>query len=245
MTTAEPTDDSTRTTPPADAAPRLTILVAHADDAERALLTGWLGDDDRLDLVADTEDTGSTVAAVIELVPQIVFVDLALVEGRDPTRSHAVSPTDGVGTIAAIRAAAPAVRVIAVSPDDDDRAYSALAAGAIGCHLWADVDDQSKAVTDLAAGVGRGEGALTTGWAGRLLDEVRWLAREPGPVPAPELTPTELEVVRRISTGASPAAIGELHGVTVHLVNIHAGAAITKVWRHHDDDRQVARLRAR
>ena len=95
----------------------------------------------------------------------------------------------------------------------------------------------------MAAGVARGESPLTAGWAGRIIDEVRWLAREPGLVPAPELTPTELEVLRRIAAGATPAAIAELHGVTVHLVGLHAGVAVTKVRRHHDDRHQLEQVR--
>ena len=71
------------------------------------------------------------------------------------------------------------------------------------------------------------------------------MTREPGPVPAPELTPTELEVLRRTSKGTRSPAIAELHGVTTHLVNVHAAMAITKVWRHHDDVRRLQRLSGR
>ena len=71
------------------------------------------------------------------------------------------------------------------------------------------------------------------------MDEVGWLNREPSPLRAPELTPTELEVVRRVASGASPAAIAALHGVTEHAVNVQAGIVLTKVFRHHDDTRRL------
>ena len=110
-------------------------------------------------------------------------------------------PTASAPIAAIRRAGAGGARWWRSPTEDDDRAYAALAAGAIGCYLW---DDPGRHRGRLAAGVARGEGALTPGWAGRILDEVRWLAREPGPVPAPELTPTELEVLRRIAAGRHP-----------------------------------------
>jgi len=204
------------------------IVIVHVDDDERSTLGRWLRADGRFDVLGEVADADAAVTAVLDLLPDVVFVDLAA------TGTHVA---DGVGAIAAIRQEAPAVRTVAVTTEDDDQAYAALAAGAMGCYLWA---DPTATAADMAAGAARGEGALTPGWAGRILDEARWLSREPGLVPAPELSPTELEVLRRVAAGASPAAIAELHGVTVHLVNVHAGVAITKVWRHHDDARQLA-----
>ncbi len=91
----------------------------------------------------------------------------------------------------------------------------------------------------MVAGAARNEGAIAPGWAGRLLDEVGALARDPSGLPAPVLSPTELEVLRRIASGATPAAIATLHGVTEHVVNVHAGIVVTKVFRHHDDTRRL------
>jgi two-component system, NarL family, response regulator LiaR len=210
------------------------IVVAQLDAAEREVLGRWLRTDGRFDVLGEAGDPDEAVAAVLDLLPDVAFVDLALTAGPG---GHTA---DGVAAIAAVREAVPAVRTVAVTREDDDLAYAALAAGAMGCYLWA---APGATAADMAAGAARGEGALTPGWAGRILDEVRWLARDPGLVPAPELSPTEQEVLRRISSGASPAAIAELHGVTEHLVNVHAGVAITKVWRHHDDTRQLAQLR--
>lgn len=210
------------------------VVIAHADEGERDTLGRWLRADGRFDVLGEVGDADAAVDSVLELLPDVAFVDLALTTGPG---GHV---SDGVGAIAAIRQEAPAVRSVAVTMEDDDRAYAALAAGAMACYLWA---DPGSTAADMAAGAARGEGALTQGWAGRILDEVRWLARDPGLVPAPELSPTEQEVLRRIASGATPAAIAQLHGVTVHLVNVHAGVAITKVWRHHDDARQLAQLR--
>lgn len=210
----------------------VTIVVADGDPGRLAVLVRWLETDGRFDVVGRASDATSAVETIVTTVPDVAFVDINLPAG--PT------VTDGVTALAITHRQRPAVRLVAVAIDDDDRAYAALAAGAMGLYLW---NDPVATAVDVAAGVARGESPLTAGWAGRIIDEVRWLAREPGLVPAPELTPTELEVLRRIASGATPAAIAELHGVTVHLVGLHAGVAVTKVRRHHDDLQQLEQVR--
>ena len=185
--------------------------------------------------MGEAADADTAVEAVVASVPDVAFVDLGLAAGPSGARA------DGVAALVAAHEQRPAVHLVAVADEDDDRAYAALAAGAMGLYLW---DNPVATAVEVAVGVARGEAPLTPGWAGRILDEVRWLAREPGPVPAPELTPTELEVLRRVASGATPAAIAQLHGVTVHLVGVHAGVAVTKVRRHHDDLHQLESLRS-
>ncbi len=185
----------------------------------------WLSADARFALVTETDDGGTAAEAVAEVNPDVALIDVEL--GGQP---------GGLALIAALRETHPATAVVAVADDDDDRAYGALGAGAVGCYLWS---DPASPLTTVVAGAARGEGLLTPGWAGRLVDELGWLSREPGPLPAPELSPTELEVVRRVASGASPAAIAALHGVTEHVVNVHGAIVITKVFRHHDDARRL------
>jgi len=222
----------------------VTVVVADGDRDRRALLVRWLRSDGRYAVVAEADDAGAAVDAVTDRVPDVAFlaVDLPAGVASDPAAGAVPAEVaDGIAAIAVAHRRRPAARLVAVAVDDDDRAYEALAAGAMGLYLW---NDPVAAAVDVAAGVARGEAPLTPGWAGRIIDEVRWLSREPGLVPTPELTPTELEVLRRVAAGASPAAIAELHGVTVHLVGLHAGVAVTKVRRHHDDRRQLELLRA-
>jgi DNA-binding NarL/FixJ family response regulator len=203
----------------------ITVVVAHRRDADRDSLVRWLTADGRFEVVAQAADTDAAAAAIDATLPQVALVDIDL-----------PGDTDGLALLAGLRETRPAVRTIAVSDEDDDRAYSAVRAGAGGVYLWS---DPLSPLTAVVAGAARGEGALSAGWAGRLIDEVGWLSREPGPVPAPELSPTELEVIRRVASGATPAAIAALHGVTEHVVNLNAAGAVTKVFRHHDDTRRL------
>ncbi|MGZ4683257.1 MAG: hypothetical protein ACXWCM_06610 [Acidimicrobiales bacterium] len=233
-------DQPSDTTMPRPPEP-VTVVVAHADAGRRDQLVRWLESDGRFDVLGQAADAGEAVSLVSRFVPDLAFVDVDLGPGAGPATatSEPAPVADGITALARLIADRPGVRLVAVTDGDDDRAYTALVAGAIGCYQW---DDPVASAAELAAGVARGEGALTPGWAGRIIDEIRWLTREPGPVPAPELGPTELEVLRRTSKGVRSSAIAELHGVTTHLVNIHAAIAITKVWRHHDDVRQLQRL---
>jgi len=203
----------------------LGVVVAHRRPADLDSLVRWLSADDRFTVSAAANDTTALMEAVTAANPAVALVDLELGGVRT-----------GIQAIADLRDVHPAVRVVAVADADDDRAYAALRAGAVGLYLWS---DPVSPVSNVVAGVARGEGVLTPGWAGRLLDEVGWLTRESSPLRAPELTPTELEVVRRVASGATAAAVAALHGVTEHLVNVHAGIVVTKVFRHHDDSRRL------
>jgi DNA-binding NarL/FixJ family response regulator len=231
---------------PAQPPEPVTVVVAHGRDADRATLVRWLATDGRFTVMGETGDAGSAVDLIVTHAPDVAFVDIDLPAGACPAAGDGPTATDGptamptiedgLAALAAARRDRPAVRLVAVADQDDDRAYEALAAGATALYLWT---DPAASAADVAAGVVRGEAPMTAGWAGRIIDEVRWLGREPGAIPAPELTPTELEVLRRLASGALPAAIGQLHDVTMHLVGLHAGIAVTKVWRHHDDLHQL------
>jgi DNA-binding NarL/FixJ family response regulator len=200
-------------------------VVGHHRDADRESMVHWLSADGRFDVQAEVADADAAVDAVTALSPSVALIDIDLPGGAG-----------GIGAIASLSEIRPATRSVLVTDEDDDRAYAAVAAGAAGCYLWS---APSSPLTSVAAGVARGEGSLTPGWAGRLIDEMGWLSREPNGLRAPELSPTELEVVRRIASGATPAAIATLHGVTEHVVNVHAGIVLTKVFRHHDDTRRL------
>jgi DNA-binding NarL/FixJ family response regulator len=201
----------------------VTVVVAHHDDEARAQLARWLDTDPRIRVVAQVADAAALVDAAMVEIPDVAVVDLDL-------------PDDPIAAMVQLGEARPATRLLLVADDDDDRSYAAVAAGVVGCYL---MPAPIAPLTAAVVGAARGEGSLTPGWAGRLIDEVGWLSREPKGLRPPELSPTELEVVRRVSSGATPAAIASLHAVTEHVVNLNAGSVLTKVFRHHDDLRRL------
>jgi DNA-binding NarL/FixJ family response regulator len=199
--------------------------VTHHRDADRESLVRWLTADGRFEVRAEVGDAAAITEAIEAASPAVALVDVDL-----PGRGG------GVGVVTALSETRPGTRTVLVADEDDDKAYAGVAAGAAGCYLWT---APLSPITNVVAGAARGEGAITPGWAGRLIDEMGWLSRETNGLRAPELSPTELEVVRRVASGATPAAIATLHGVTEHVVNLHAGIVLTKVYRHHDDRRRL------
>jgi DNA-binding NarL/FixJ family response regulator len=225
--------------PPSPPEP-ITVVVAHRREADRSSLAHWLGADARYRVVAEAGDAATARTAIRDAVPAVALIDVDLDDG--PETAAADTPagaSGGLALMAEIRDTLPAVHLVAIADEDDAHAYAALGAGAVGCYLWS---DPARPVTAVVAGVARGEGVLTPGWATRLVDEIDAMDATDGPVPPPELTPTEREVLRRVSSGATAAAVATLHDVTEHAVNLYAGSVITKVQRHQDD---VRRLQAR
>ena len=91
----------------------------------------------------------------------------------------------------------------------------------------------------------RRESLPTPEWAKRIIELYQEMAASDDDriIPAPSLTPTEQEVLNRIASGAPPDSIAELHGVTSHLVRLHAGYAIIKLYRAIADERQLQALK--
>ena len=126
-----------------------------------------------------------------DLAPDLVLMDLQM---------------PGAGGLAAIRALteqAPTVNVLVVTMfEDDDSVFAAMRAGARGYVLKdADPDDFARAIV----AVGRGEALFSGGIASRLL---RYFSDAcPSNRPFPELTDSELSVLRLMATGANNSVI--------------------------------------
>ena len=129
--------------------------------------------------------------------------------------------------------------MLAVSSLDDERAYTTVVAGAAGCVL---ASTPSESVVQAVAAVARGESVLLSRMALRLLHDIdAWAERSADPLyPPPTLTATEREVLARIGDGADTTSIASLHGVTPHLVNLHAGFAVAKLHRYVHGAERIA-----
>ena len=179
--------------------------------------------------------TGGTVSGV-ELVGRVFSGSGAVERGLelmpDVMALHtAIDDFDARTVCRRLQEWAPAIAILALSPDDDERLYTTVATGA---------SSALTAITDLdllaesARRLARGETLLPPRVAGRLLNDVdAWAARSSDPLyPPPALTSTEREVLANLASGESPAQIAEAFGVTSHLVNVHAGYAVAKLHRY-------------
>jgi DNA-binding NarL/FixJ family response regulator len=132
----------------------------------------------------------------------------------------------------------PACRVLLLAEHDDEQTYAGLSAGAYGCYL---LSDPPLSLVRAIRGTMRRESLPTPEWARRVLVHYDELTAEEAErvVPTPRLTPTETEVLKRLADGKTPDQIGEQHDVTAHLVRLHAGYAIIKLYRALADESAV------
>lgn len=201
----------------------MTIRVLIVDDQHlvRAGLRMLCQTDDSLEVVGEAATGTDAVRLAEQLSPDVVLMDLRM------------PGMDGIRATAAILAARPATRVLALTTfDDDDHLYPALAAGACGFL----VKDASP--TDLLQGIHRaaaGDHPFSPDVLRRVVDSAL-AARTTAPAieyVAPQgLTTREAEVLALVAEGLANADIAaRLHlGITTvktHITNLMAKTGTT------------------
>jgi len=203
------------------------VFLAHPDAAERQRLGDEIAGTG-ITVIGEAADGQRALTGILDLAPDVALlaVDLPTIDGPDVCRS--------------LRVELPVCRVLLLAHDDDRRAFDGVVAGAYGCYLLG-----APPVTLVRAirGTMRRESLPTPGWAQGVLEGYRRLAAEDDDgdraVPAPTLTPIELDVLTRLAGGDTPGTIATRDGVTSHIVRLHAGYAIIKLYRAIADEHLV------
>lgn len=171
-------------------------------------------------------DIGSAVGAVYNQPPDVVLLS--------------TGARDGLVTLAAVRAAAPAVPVVALAVTESEEDIVAWAeAGAAGfLPREGTLDDLEKTV----AGVINGETVCSPKVAGLLLRRVTTLAATPADG-AGHLTPREREVLLLIERGMTNKQIAQDLGIEVRTVKNHVHNLLEKL-RVSRRGEAAARLRS-
>ena len=205
--------------------PAITAYLAHENPGTRAALHDEVAGTG-ITIVGESGNGREALDRIIDLVPDVALLSVDLPE------------LSGPAVCAALRSELPSCRVLLLAARDDDAAYEGLLAGAYGCYL---LNDPPMTLVKAVRGTMRRESLPSPGWARRILTEYEDLAahEEDRIVPAPHLTPTELEVLTRMAESKTPSEIAELHDVTAHLVRLHAGYAIIKLYRGIVDEQFV------
>lgn len=156
-------------------------------DGLRATLQGW----DEAELVGEAADGDEAIDLAARVRPDVILMDLQM-----PRRS-------GVDATGAIVARHPQIAVVVLTMFEDDATVAAaVRAGARGYLLKdASRDDLRRAITAAA----NGQAIFGSAVADRLTSLV---SSSRAPVPFPELTPRERDVLELVARGRANADIG-------------------------------------
>ena len=149
------------------------------------------------------------------LQPDLVLMDIYMPDG------------DGLDIAAKIRRQVPRAKIVMLTASElDEHFHEAVRLGVVGYLLK---DLYANELFGLIEGVERGEAALTSAMAARLLKDVanRSAACRPGEKEL--LTEREIEVLRILATGASNPQIGRELNISVNTVKTHIKHILAKL----------------
>jgi DNA-binding NarL/FixJ family response regulator len=203
----------------ADRAP-IRIVIADDHGMVRRGMRDFLELHDDLEVVGEAEDGARAVELAVALQPDVVVMDLLM-----PVQ-------DGIAATAAIKAAAPAVEIVALTSFvEESRVVAAIEAGASGFLLKdADADDLAAAIRAAAAG----EVHLDPAVAGIVARRMRERSgtggvADPRADGAARLTAREREVLSGVARGLSNRAIADELGITERTARTHVSNILAKL----------------
>ncbi len=204
------------------------VLICDDHDLFRHGLRMVLEVEEGIEVVAEAADGEQAVAAVEELAPDVVLMDVRMprMGGIEATRT--------------IRQLYPTTRIIVLTvSDEEDDLYGAVKAGANG-YLLKEVSIEE--VADAVRGVFAGESLISAALASKLLAE---FSAQPKAVDdhvptSPRLTEREVNVLKLVALGYENAQIASQLGVPESTVRNHVANILSKLQlRSRDDPRDV------
>jgi DNA-binding NarL/FixJ family response regulator len=199
------------------------VRVLMADDQAlfRRGLFVLLGSEPGIEVVAEARDGEEAIARAAELAPDVVLLDV-----RMPRM-------DGIEAARRIRELLPSTKVLMLTvSDEEDDLYEAIKAGANGYLL------KEVSVEDVAAAIHavvQGQSFISPSMASKLLREFNALARQAAEreqLPAPVLTPRELEVLRLVARGMSNKDVADHLFISENTVKNHVRNILEKLHLH-------------
>jgi DNA-binding NarL/FixJ family response regulator len=193
------------------------VLLVDDDDLMRAGLRAVLSSDDSIDVVGEVGEGRRAVAAVRELRPHVVLMDIRMPD------------LDGIAATREVLSASPDVKVVMLTTfEDEEYIFGALAAGAAGFLLKRTRPEDLIAAIDVIAG---GDALLSPVITRKVIDratsrpEVDARARaEVG-----QLTPREREVLELVARGMSNAEIARTLVIEETTVKTHVKRVLAKL----------------
>ena len=194
---------------------RILIIDDHAlfRDGLTALISRW----DDFEVVGTAADGAEAIRLARSLRPGLILMDVRM------------EPVGGVEATAAITAADPDVRVVMLTMSSlGEDVYQALRNGA---HGYLSKDERADRLHEYLAGLMRGEAAMSSTIAARVLAEFGLPGGSGSPVPPAHerLTHRERDVLRFLVDGLSNEEIAEQLFLSEATVKKHLGSIMTKL----------------
>lgn len=187
------------------------VLVVDDHPVVRRGLTDLLGADSGIDLVAAVADGASAIAAVRDLAPDIVLMDLSM------------PVMDGIQATEAVMTVRPATKVIVLTSfAEHARIQAAIAAGAVG-YLLKDAEPAEiiRAVRDAADG--------SAPFSARAAVALLPANRQPVAAAHTALSAREREVLALVATGLPNKSVARRLGISEKTVKAHLTRVFTIV----------------
>ncbi|NTV65786.1 MAG: response regulator transcription factor [Oscillochloris sp.] len=189
--------------------PTIRIMLVDDHAVVRSGLGAFLSIHPDLELVGEAEDGEQAVLRAGALKPDVILMDLMM------------PVMDGVAATQAIKAAHPAIQIIALTSfQEDELVRNALKAGAVG-YLMKNVNARELAAAIRAAKVGK---MTLSPEAAQALVRATQQAQE-----IDRLTEREHEVLRLMVEGLNNAEIAERLVVSLSTVKYHISNILTKL----------------
>jgi DNA-binding NarL/FixJ family response regulator len=200
-----------------------TIRILIADDHElfRRGLRMVLEDEADIEVVAEAGDGQAAIELAREHAPDVVVMDV-----RMPTVS-------GIEATRRIKEEEPGTRILMLTiSDEEDDLYEAIKAGANGYLLKEiSIDEISGAVRSIHSG----QSLISPSMASKLLDEFAAIVRkqeQKQELPAPKLTPREMEVLQHVAQGMNNREIARALFISENTVKNHVRNILEKLHLH-------------
>ncbi len=162
-----------------------------------------------IDVVGEAGDGIEALEKARQLKPDIILMDIKMprCNGLEATRL--------------IKAEMPDIKIVILTvSDDDEDLFEAIKSGAEG-YLLKDIEGEE--FLSLLFGVTRGEAAISSPMATRIIEEFARQSTEKSKSPSPddELTAREMEVLKLVSTGALNKEMALTLNISENTVKYH------------------------
>jgi DNA-binding NarL/FixJ family response regulator len=200
---------------------RIRLLIADDHELFRRGLRMVLEDEDDIEIVDEAGDGEVAVELAREHAPDVVVMDV-----RMPGLS-------GIQAARRIKEEEPGTKILVLTiSDEEDDLYDAIKAGANGYLLKEiSIDEIANAVRSVHSG----QSLISPSMASKLLDEFAAMIKkeeQKEEVPAPRLTPREMEVLEHVAQGMNNREIAKALFISENTVKNHVRNILEKLHLH-------------